>query len=348
MSLWRQLTHGLRGLTRRAKKDREVDEEVQHYFEEAAAAWRSRGLSAEDARKVARLELGNMTVVEEQVRSYGWENMVRTFFSDVRFAARQLRNHPGFTVVNILTLALGIGASTAIFSAVNPILFEPLPYPHPGRILMIWSTSQGERSEVAFGTYRELKERSRAFDEMAIFEPWQPAMTGGTQPERIEGQSVSAGFFRVLGVSPILGRDFRSSEDVFNGPKVVILSDKLWQRLFHGDLRSLAEQSNWTTTTIPSLVSCLEISMTSSHPQPRYGHLRSMTWADGQRLQQLGMGQSPALGGPPQARRKPPAGHSGVGPDSAHAMAAVPASTLGLPPTRTDCRFAAGRYCPHS
>jgi putative ABC transport system permease protein len=235
MSLWRQLTRGLRGLTRQAEKNQEVDEEVQHFFDEATDAWKSRGLSAEDANRAVRLELGNTTVVEEQMRSYGWENVVRTFFSDLRFAARQLRNHPGFTVVGILTLALGIGASTAIFSAVNPILFEPLPYPHPGRILMIWSTFQGARSEVAFGTYRELAERSRSLEATAIFEPWRPAITGGNQPEQLEGQSVSASFFRVLGASPILGRDFSASEDVFNGPKVVILSDKLRHRLFHGN-----------------------------------------------------------------------------------------------------------------
>jgi putative ABC transport system permease protein len=235
MSLWRQVTHGLRGLMRQTEKNQEIGEEVQHYFEEATAVWQSRGLSGEDAKRAARLELGNMTVAQEQVRSYGWENVVRTFSSDVRFAARQLRNHPGFTIVGILTLALGIGASTAIFSAVNPILFKPLPYPHSDRILMIWSTFQGVRSEVAFGTYRELAARGRSFDAMAIFEPWQPAITGGTQPERLEGQSVTASFFRVLGVSPALGRDFLASEDTFNGPKVVILSDKLWRRLFHGD-----------------------------------------------------------------------------------------------------------------
>ena len=100
---------------------------------------------------------------------------------------------------------------------------------------MIWSTYQGARSEVAFGTYREIAERSRSFDATAIFEPWQPAITGGNQPERLEGQSVSASFFRVLGVFPVLGRDFLASEDVVNGPKVVILSDKIWRRRFHGD-----------------------------------------------------------------------------------------------------------------
>ncbi|HEX5235902.1 MAG TPA: ABC transporter permease [Silvibacterium sp.] len=235
MSLWRQLTHGLRGLAHRKQRDGEADDEVLHYLEEATAAWKSRGLSDEEAKRAARLEVGNITAVEEEVRSYGWENKVRTFVSDLRFAARQLRNHPGFTVVCILTLALGIGASTAIFSAINPILFKPLPYPHPGRVLMIWCTSQGSRWEVSFGSYRELAARSHSFDATAIFEPWQPALTGASQPERLEGQSVSAEFFRVLGVAPVLGRDFLASEDTFNGPRVVILSDSIWHRVFHGD-----------------------------------------------------------------------------------------------------------------
>ena len=251
MSLLRQLTHGLRGLVCRARKNQDVDEEVQHYFEEATAAWRSRGVSAEDAKQAARLELGNLTVVKEQVCSYGWENAVRTFFYDLHFASRQLRNNPGFTTVSILTLALGIGASTAIFSAVDPVVFEPLPYPHSDRIMMIWPTYKGARFEAAFGTYLELQQRSRSFDSMAIFEPWQPALTADTQPARLEGQSVSASFFRVLGVTPSLGRDFRASEDTFHGPKVVILSDQLWRQQFHGDSAILGRQiklsdSNYT------------------------------------------------------------------------------------------------------
>jgi putative ABC transport system permease protein len=212
-----------------------MDEELRHYFDEARAAAQARGLSAEDATRAARSEIGSMTAAKEEVRSYGWENALGTFLADLRFAARQLRSHPGFALVSILTLALGVGASTAIFSAINPILFMPLPYPHPERILMIWSSYQGARSEVSFGTYRELVQRSRSFDAIAIFEPWQPTLTGGSEPERLEGQSVSASFFRALGVSPAIGRDFLASEDVFNGPRVVILSDKIWRRLFHGD-----------------------------------------------------------------------------------------------------------------
>jgi hypothetical protein len=154
MSLWRQLTHGLQGFVLRGKKTDEADEEVQQYFEEAQAALMARGFSSEEARRIAQVDFGNRTVAVEQLRSFGWENSVRTLFSDLRFGARQLRTHPGFTAVAVLTLALGIGASTAIFSAVDPILFRALPYPHPNRILMVWSTYHGSRSEVAFGTFQ--------------------------------------------------------------------------------------------------------------------------------------------------------------------------------------------------
>lgn len=239
MTFWRQFTRGVHGLLCGTEQDTEIDDEVRHYFEEAMDAYRRRGLSEEEARRAARLEFGSPQTAEEQVRSYGWENTARTFLSDLRFAARQLRRNPGFTAVSAITLALGIGASTAIFSAINPILFKPLPYPHPSRILMIWSTWQGARSEIAFGTWRELSQRSNSFESTAIFEPWQPAMTGGTEPQRLEGQSVSAGFFRVLGVAPGLGRDFRTSDEGPNRPGVVILSDKLWRHLFAGDPRIL-------------------------------------------------------------------------------------------------------------
>jgi putative ABC transport system permease protein len=231
----------MRGLFRPNTADDDAVDEVRQYFEELVAAGKMRGLSNADARRAARLEVGNTTVIREQVRSYGWENTLRTFGSDLRYAARQLRSHPGFTIVSVLTLALGIGAGTAIFSAVNPILFEPLPYPQAGRIMMIWNVYQGARSELSFGTYQELAHRSRSFESMTTFEPWQPAMTGAAQTERLEGQAVSASFFRVLGVEPALGRDFQPSEDVFNGPKVVIVSHRFWQRHFHSDSAILGQ-----------------------------------------------------------------------------------------------------------
>jgi hypothetical protein len=129
MSLWRQLARGLHVLTHRSVADQDLSDEVQHYLEQATAAHIARGLSPDEARRAARMEAGNMTTVREEVRGHGWENLLGTFFADVRYAARWLRRKPGFTAITVLTLALGIGATTAIFSAVNPILFEPLPYP---------------------------------------------------------------------------------------------------------------------------------------------------------------------------------------------------------------------------
>ncbi|HEY7480254.1 MAG TPA: ABC transporter permease [Gemmatimonadales bacterium] len=236
MSLWRQLRSGLRRLTHRHDADRELAEEVGHYLEQAAAAHEATGLSPEAALRAARMELGSVTAVEDQIRAYGWENLVETLLADLRYAARRLRTAPAFAAITVLTLALGIGATTAIFSAVNPILFEPLPYPAPGRIMTIWDIGpEGEPADVTFGTLRELEARTRSFQKLAVLKPWQPTLQGAAEPERIEGQRVGAGYFRVLGVPPAFGQDFDPADDRPGGRKVVILSDGLWQRRFAGD-----------------------------------------------------------------------------------------------------------------
>jgi putative ABC transport system permease protein len=236
LSLWRHLERGARALVRRNAVDREIRDEIEHYLDEAAAAHRARGLSPDDALRAARLELGNVTGVREQVASYGWQNVVDTLAADVRYAARRLRRNPMWTALAAITLALGIGASTAIFSAVNPVLFEPLPYPRADRIMMISDIGPGgSRLDVTFGTYRELLARSRSFERLAVMRPWQPTITGGDMPERLEGQAVSAEYFRVLGVAPALGRDFQRSDDLAGAERVVLLGHGLWQRRFGGD-----------------------------------------------------------------------------------------------------------------
>src|SRR3954451_9681853 len=153
MSLWRQLTRGLRVLTNRSAADEDVADEMQDYVEHATAALVAKGVPPDEARRSARLELGNAIVIREQVRSYGWENMIETLLGDLRYGARQLWKNAGFASTAILVLALGIGATTAIFSAVNPILFESLPYPHPGRIMMISELRDGGSRLPNFGTY---------------------------------------------------------------------------------------------------------------------------------------------------------------------------------------------------
>lgn len=236
MSPWRQLRHGLHTLLHRSSVDREIDEEVEHYLEEATEAHRARGLSREEARRAARRELGNPLNVREDVRAYGWENAIETFFADLSYGARRLLSAPGFTLLTALTLALGIGGTTAIFSVIRPVLFEPLPYPASERLAAIWEVGgDGSRVPGTFGMYRELAGRAPSFDGIAALKPWQPAMTGSDRPERLDGQRVSADYFEVLGVAPARGRAFRRSEDRPDAAPVVVLSDELWHRRFGAD-----------------------------------------------------------------------------------------------------------------
>ncbi len=225
MSGWRRFWH-------RGQMEEQLDKELRFHVDQHAAELMARGLSLEKARRQALLAFGGAEQVKEECRDARGTRWLEDFVQDFTYAARGLRSKPGFSAAAILTLALGIGASTAIFSAVNPILFEPLPYPHPERITMIWDVFQGSRSNVTFHTYRELAKRNHSFESLAVMDVWQPTMTGAAEPERFDGQNVSANFFRVLGVKPALGRDFQESDEEFEGPKLVILSDGLWRRRF--------------------------------------------------------------------------------------------------------------------
>ena len=236
MSLWRQLTRGLRALTHREAADADVTDELRHYVDLSAASHERGGLAPDAARRAAQLEIGNMTVAREEVRSYGWENVIEALVTDVRYALRRLRANPGFTVVSVLTLALGIGAATTIFSVVNPILFESLPYPHADRLVTLADRgTDGSGLAPTFGTYLELSARSRSFESLAAADRWQPSLTGMGEPERLVGQRVTATYFRTLGVAPNVGRDFTASEDQPSGLRVAVLSDRLVQRRFGGD-----------------------------------------------------------------------------------------------------------------
>jgi len=234
--LWRTIVRGARALVNPGAADADADEEIRHFLDESAADLEARGVPAADARRKMRAAWGDPIVVREQVRGSGWEHLLATAAADIRHGVRRLRRTPGFTVVAVSTLALGIGASTAIFSAVNPILFTPLPYPQPRRIVSVSDSTQGGAPlATTFGTYREIVLRSRSFEALAALRPWQPTLMGDGEPERLEGQRVGAEYFRAFGAAPRLGRDFTAEEDRVNGPKVLVLSDGLWRRRFGAD-----------------------------------------------------------------------------------------------------------------
>lgn len=158
------------------------------------------------------------------------ETSLSTHFEDLVQAARALIRRPGFALVVILTFALGIGSSTAIVGAVRPILFAPLPYPDPARLVAIFDVDvQGEPFDVAHGTYVELLERNRSFESLAVRSRWQPSLASTQEPERLEGARVSIDYFAVLGVPPAVGRTFTIEETSAGGPKVVIIAERLAQ-----------------------------------------------------------------------------------------------------------------------
>ena len=239
----RQIGRGVAALFSPGRANAELDEEIRHFVEQRARELAREGIPFEDAVRRATLEIGNVTVTREQVRASGWEHGVDTLLADVRYALRRLRRDPVFSLVAALTLALGIGAATAIFSAVNPILFRGLPYPGAERIVAISDRARdGSAAEPTYGTYEELVSRSRSFETLSATDRWRPSLTNIDEPERLEGQRVSASFFQTLGVLPAVGRAFDAGEDVPNAGNVVVLSDRLVQRRFGGD-RSLVGSS---------------------------------------------------------------------------------------------------------
>jgi putative ABC transport system permease protein len=232
----RQIQRGLAALFSPASTNADVDTEVRQFVEQRARELERAGVSHAEAVRQATLEIGNVTVTREEVRASGWEHGLDLLLGDVRYAVRRLRRDPVFTLVAAFTLALGIGAATAIFSAVNPILFRALPYPGAERIVTVSDRGQdGSAAEPTFGTYEELASRSRAFEALSATDGWRPSLTATDEPERLEGQQVSASFFRTLGVMPAVGRAIDSTEDVPGGARVAVLSHRLVQRRFGGD-----------------------------------------------------------------------------------------------------------------
>ena len=230
------LARRLAAIVRRRKLEEDLEAELRSHVEMAVEANLRKGMTPENARREALLNFGGIEQAKELCRDERGLPVLETAIEDVRFGLRMLRRNPGFAAVIVITLSLGVGATTAIFSVVNPILFEPLPYPHAGRIAAIVETGpDGSRGGGTFAMYRQFAERARSLESIAVFRPWRPALSGADQPRRIEGSRVSAGYFHVLGVSPVVGRDFDADDDRPNGPSVVILSDAIWRLCFGGD-----------------------------------------------------------------------------------------------------------------
>jgi putative ABC transport system permease protein len=240
MDLIRTLISRCAALFNRRKLDDDLDAELHAHIEIAVEENMQRGLSAQEARTSALREFGGMTQARETYRVQRGVPMLEMLAQDIRFGLRQLRKSPGFTFVALLTLALGIGSTTAIFSVVDAVMLKPLPFPNAERLVSIQSliAANGRGSAASYLDFLDWRARNHVVDAMAAFHTDDFTLIGAQNPEHLPGAVVSAQLFSLLGVTPALGRSFASDEDkpaAADGSDAVILSYGLWQREFGSD-----------------------------------------------------------------------------------------------------------------
>jgi putative ABC transport system permease protein len=232
----RELLARVRGALGFGRSDCELDGELQFHLEMLEERHRAQGLNPAAARRAARLEIGGAAQIGESWRDQRGLPFLETLRQDVRYGLRMLRRTPGFTAAALLTLTLGIGANTAIFTVVDAVLLKPLPYADPERLVTVGDReADGSLSGVGLATALDWRDRSGSFEQFAMIRLWIPTLEGGGDAERLPAVRVSWNYFDVLGARPALGRGFTPDDDRQDGWHVALLSDRLWRRRFGAD-----------------------------------------------------------------------------------------------------------------
>src|SRR5262245_31981978 len=232
----RALAAKLRGLLGDRGADQDLDDEIETHLRLLSERYVRQGMTEAEAARAARRQFGNVTLLQEVNREMRGIRLVETFVQDLRYGVRMLGKDPGLTFVAVLTLALGIGANTAIFSVVNAVLLRPLPYRDPDQIVTV---SERYPNQTVFGLrcrdYLYWREQAKVFEQFGAYSSSTADLSGNGEPERLTAGMVSADLFATLGVAPTFGRAFTPAEDKPDGAPVVILSHNLWRRRFGGD-----------------------------------------------------------------------------------------------------------------
>jgi putative ABC transport system permease protein len=237
-TLWTGLRHFVRNLLRRNRVERELTDEIDGYVDLLIEERVARGLSLDKARRLARLETGSVEHVKDHVRDVRVGARFDAVRQDVRFALRTLIRRPGFAMVAVLTLGVGMGATTAIFSLIDSVLLKPLPFHEPDRLTTVWESRPRfnlPRVEAAPLNYLDWQQQSQAFASLAAYVNGFVNLTGTGTPERLVAAQVTSNLFPTLGVVPLLGRGFAAPEGAPGQTAFAILSYGLWQRRFGAD-----------------------------------------------------------------------------------------------------------------
>lgn len=236
MTWLREFGKRLGDLLDKNRRDADLEDEFVAHLDLLTQENIRRGMTQEEARYAAKREFGGVEQIKEIYRERRGLPMVETFLQDLRFGARMLRKNPGFTIVAVLTLALGIGATTTMFAVVDAVLIRPLSYPQSNQIVHLTETVNHEGSmSIAYANYLDWQAMNRSFSAIGAIRNAGKTLTGSGTAEQLEGRQISHGFFGVLGIRPILGRDFAESDDRPFAAPSAILSYQLWQRRFSGD-----------------------------------------------------------------------------------------------------------------
>jgi predicted permease len=239
--MWNRLRSFVRSAFTRPEIEREFDDEIRDHLDRDIAERMNRGVAAREARRQAIADFGGVESVREKLRDESGISILEDLGRDTRFAARRLRQNPRYAALIVLTIALGIGAATAVFSAVDGVLFKPLALREPEAIVTIWQTKVAvgiDRDDFSPGTWLDVRERLRSFAYVAAANPYGVNLTDGATTEHAEAWLVSEDFLPMLGVQPILGRLLEPRDYVPGAAPVAVLDYGFWQRRFGGD-RSL-------------------------------------------------------------------------------------------------------------
>lgn len=217
-----------------------MEREMAFHVDSLARDYARDGLSDADAQRAARRQFGNLTRLKERGHDERTMRLVEDVARDVRHAARGLWRSPGFSLAVILTLALGIGGNTAVFSVVDQLLLRPLPYPHGDRLVTVEeSVGANPHADVSPANWLDWQRESRTFRQFAAWRSWSFTLTDTGEPRRVNAQQVSSEFFPLLGVAPLLGRTISDEDDRPNGSRVAVLSHRAWQEQLGGDERAI-------------------------------------------------------------------------------------------------------------